>query len=193
MAKARRKFYKRKKKYTFSSIAKNYFKVRLSNIVRIKLDNTGLMFLPSQQDTISISTSIAQCEEWKQLQNSFLAYKVTGIKVLAVPAPLAFQGQQVGQSVIPNVAIDDCPVMGILALNMPTTYQNLQDADKQLILSYHKPVQAYFKYKITEWDKSTAPTDQTGRFYLAMQGSATMGIQYWTVKLTYYVTFKTKV
>lgn len=193
MAKAKKKFYKRKKRYTFNSIAKNYFKTKCSNIVRVKLDNTGLTFIPGNMDTLSISTNIATCEEWKQFQNIFLAYKVTGIKVQVTPAPIAFQGQQVGQQVIPNVAVDDCPVLGILALNMPTTYANLQDADKQIIFSYHKPVSRYWKYKITNWDKSTAPTDQTGRYYMAMAGSATMGIQYWTVKFTYYITFKTKV
>ena len=121
---ARKKFYK-KKRYSFNSIARNYFKAKLSNIVRVKLDSTGLTFLPMNNDAISISTNIASCEEWKQLQNIFLAYKVTGIKILAIPAPVAYQGQQVGQTVIPNVAIDDCPVIGILALNMPATYENL--------------------------------------------------------------------
>ena len=148
---ARKKFYKKKKLYTFNSIAKNYFKARCSNIIRVKLDNTGLTFIPGNMDTLSISTNIASCEEWKQFQNLFLAYKVTGIKVTVTPAPIAFQGQQVGQQVIPNVAVDDCPVMGILALNMPTTYANLQDADKQIIFSYHKPVSKYWKFKITNW------------------------------------------
>lgn len=194
----KKKYYSNKvSKRQFNYIASHYYKAKLSTTFRIKLDANECLFLPNNANTYKISELISACPDWGAMKKMFQSYKLTGIAVTISPIPTSSQSVNVqtttGTFPVMYHHIVSAPAFGIITIYDDTSYADIIESDKSLILNFTNTVRKYWPFKVTDWQSSINTNQEAGpQFAVNVQGLNSNGENRWQVKCDFYITYRNR-
>ena len=190
-------------KYQFNYIASNYFKAKLSISKRIIYDSTQCRFIPGNLEILQIYNLMAECPDLDSLKKMFLSYKLTGLGITAVPCPVsqtfnnytaAVASESMNSTIpMPSDKILSAVCLAIISQNDGTTYNDLVESDKSVLLNFYGITRRYFKFNLSEWLKFESGNALTGRVAVNTLALPTAGGLVLNVKFDFYITCKVKV
>lgn len=196
-----KKTYRKRRRYTskaaFNYIASHYYKAKLSTSLRIKLDTNECLFLPNNANTYKISELISQCPDWGAMKKMFQSYKLTGIAVTISPIPTSSQSVDVqtitGTFPVMYHNIVSAPVFGIVTIYDDTSYNNIIESDKSIILNFTNTIRKYWPFRVADWVSSINTNQEAGpQFAVNVQGLNSNGESRWQVKIDFYITYRNR-
>ena len=153
-----KKVYKKKgrakvPKSSFNYIASNYFKAKLSISKRIIYDATQCRFIPGNLEVLQIGNLLGECPDLDALKKMFLSYKLTGIGIMAIPCPVSqtfnnYNAAVASESMnstlpLPSDKILSAVCLAIISQNDGTSYNDLVESDKSLLLNFNTITRRY--------------------------------------------------
>ena len=202
MVKYKKKYYKKKKatKGQFNYIASNYFKAKLSISKRIIYDATQCRFIPGNLEVLQLYNLMAECPDLDALKKMFLSYKLTGIAIMAIPCPVsqtfnnytaAVASETMNSTLpMPSDKILSAVCLAIISQSDGTSYNDLVESDKSLLLNFNTITRKYYKFNLSEWLKFESANALTGRVAVNTLALPTAGGLVWNVKFDFYITCK---
>ncbi|AXH79378.1 MAG: hypothetical protein [Circular genetic element sp.] len=179
-----KRYYRRRYRKKLMS---RYFKTKLSCIDRVILDDNDIKLASTNGVNRNIRAYLTSCNEWGYLTKIFYSFKLTGILIETVPGVIA-------------TAVDSVPVFGgtyqlaLLPMGSDSNSPALADANASLVLS---PTQSQRKYisftgSLNGWlDIASIENNLVALLTVAATALPQNTGLVWSIKLTFYVTFKT--
>lgn len=182
----RKRYYYRRYYYSKAKLMRNYFKARLDTSMRAALDTAGFKFIENNATSRNLAQVLESCSDWVAYKQLFHTFKVTGIAMEAVPnLPIAGQDNR-------PFAANGTYCVGLITSGDTQNYANLLEAKNTIILT---PTQSQRKYLSfnggeTSWIATSQTSDLDGKFYTETNSLATSGGMVWSIKFSFYITFK---
>lgn len=165
----------------------SYFKTKLSCVDRVILDDNDIKLASTNGVNRNIRAYLTGCNEWAYLTKIFYSFKLTGILIETYPGVVA-------------TALESVPVFGgtyqlaLLPMGSDSTTAALADANASLVLSPLHNQRKYISFNgsLNSW-LDVASIENNLVALLTVSASAlpqNTGLV-WSIKLTFYVTFKT--
>jgi hypothetical protein len=165
----------------------NYFKAKLSCTDRILLDSDGMKLASSNSQNKFVRSYITSCQEWQLYQGIFGSMKLTGIAIETIP------------NVVTKTEAEDPMVMAgtyIIAykpVDAGTSLTALSDTENSIILSVNQNQRKYVNLHggPTGWfDINLIEQNLSGQIATQYNNLIQNGGVVWTVRFTFYITFK---
>ena len=185
MAKRTYRRYYRKNFYNRAKILRNYFKARLDTSMRAALDTAGFKFIENNATSRNLAQVLESCSDWNAYKQLFHTFKLTGLAMEAIPnLPIA------GASA--PFAANGTYCVGLITSGDTQNYANLLEAKNTILLT---PTQTQRKYLAfnggeTSWIATSQTSDLDGKFYTECNSLASSGGMVWSIKFSFYITFK---
>lgn len=198
MVKGKKKYYgyRKRRKAAFYKAISNYHKTKLTFSDRIALTHADVVFLSTNNNVLSLSTSLGAAPDWNLYKDLFLSYKLTGIAFEAVPCPV-FPNTVVattgtGQFPVQKTNIVCMPVVGLISLTDAITYNSIAESNKSVILNAYTTTRVYWSLRggAVAWDCTNAPNEQSARIATNVSGLPSDGELRWNVRLDFYIIYK---
>lgn len=183
---AKRRYYYRRKRYYRYKIMKNYFKARLDTAMRVALDNAGFKFIENNATTRNLAQVLESCSDWAAFKQLFHSFKLTGVLMEAIPNLPLIGGDN------KPFAANGTYCVGLITQGDTTNYANLLEAKNTILLTPTQTQRKYLSFNggETSWIVTSQTSDLDGKFYCETNSLATSGGMVWTVKFSFYITFK---
>jgi hypothetical protein len=155
--------------------------MKLDYVERLGMDNSGFKFLSWNSNAKEIGVVLNGCADWPKAAGLFHSCKLTGVSISATPGVYGSDFYARGS-----------PMVGLLTSNEQADFNTLADSSMALVLSYNETKRKYFSFNggETGWLSTDMIADLNGRFYAETLSLAEQGNFVWTIKITFYVTFK---
>lgn len=167
---------------------KNYFKAKLSCIDRIILDNDFMKLNSSNSQNRLLSAYITSCSEWDSFKNIFHSMKLTGLLMETTPGTVSALDLESA------VVFPGSYQVGFLPVNSSGGATGIADASESIVLSTNQTQRKYISFNggLNGWlDMGSLSNNLAAIISTAMQGAYPVnGGIVWTLKLTFYITFK---
>lgn len=174
--KYRKRYYRNKNR-----IMRNYFKMKLDIVERLGMDNSGFKFISWNSNAKDIGVVLNGCDDWPKAAGLFHSFKLTGVAITAIPGVYGSDFYARGS-----------PMVGILTSNEQANFNTLAESNSSIVLSYNETRRRYYSFHggETGWMSTDMLADLNGRIYAETLSLAETGNFVWTIKFTFYVTFK---
>lgn len=163
---------------------RNYFKAKLDTVQKIQWTGDGANFTTGSAGTTrTISDLVALCVDWQYWRQLFHTFLLTGIAVEICPNfPTFTNGTQ----------FTGTASMGLLTTRESVSYNNVIESNFSFMLG---PSQVQRKYKrmnggLSAWHGTDELNELDGKFSVETDGNPTNGATTYSVKFTFYITFK---
>lgn len=181
MVKYKKKYYRRYYKTNLQKVMRNYFKMRFDFVDRLGVDQSAFKFISWNTNTKSLQSVLNACADWPKAAALFHSFKLTGLAIEIIPGVRASDFYARGSY-----------VMGLLTSSDVTDFNNLVEAKSALVLNYNQAVRKYLSFYggETSWISTSDLSQLDGKFFAETNALAESGGFVWTVKFSFYVTFK---
>ena len=180
---AYRRYYRRNF-YNRTRTMRNYFKAKLDTVQKIQWTGDGANFTTGTTGTTrTIADLVALCVDWQYWRQLFHTFLLTGIAVEICPNfPTFTNGTQ----------FTGTASMGLLTTRESVSYNNVVESNFSFMLG---PSQVQRKYKrlnggLSAWHGTDELNELDGKFSVETDGNPTNGATTYSVKFTFYITFK---
>lgn len=184
MDKSKGKYYRKSYGWrrTKNRLMKNYFKMRFDYVDRVGIDTSALKFVAFNTNNRGIGSILVMCSDWHKAAGLFHSFKLTGMAIEATPI----------------MGTDDWYGRGSVAVGMLTDsdtydFNNLVESKTAMILSQTQITRRYYSFHggETGWVSTDNPPNVlNGKVYTETDALAQKGGFLWSVKFSFYVTFK---
>lgn len=169
-------------KRTKNRLMKNYFKMRFDYVDRIGIDTSALKFITFNSNNRGIGSILVMCSDWPKAAGLFHSFKLTGMVIQATPI----------------MGTDDWYGRGTVALGVMTDsdtydFNNLVESNMSMVLSQTQITRRYYSFNggETGWVSTDNPPNAlNGKVYTETDSLAQKGGFLWSIKFSFYVTFK---
>lgn len=185
MAKRTYRRYYRRNFYNRVKIMRNYFKARLDTSMRAALDTAGFKFIENNASTRNLAQVLESCSDWNAYKQLFHTFKLTGLAMEAIPnLPIAGQASP--------FAANGTYCVGLITQGDTTNYANLLEAKNTILLTPTQTQRKYLSFNggETSWIATSQTSDLDGKFYTETNSLASSGGMVWSIKFSFYITFK---
>ena len=132
MAKRR---YKRYRRHNIGRLLRNYYKAKLDYLIRIKYQQSGVMFIEWSTNAKPIADLLNACKDWDYYKRLFHSFKVTGMALEISPG--VPQGNFVSNGAL---------VLGVITSGDPTDFNTVVDSTKSVVLSTTNTQRRYISF-----------------------------------------------
>lgn len=177
------KTYKRKyrKRYSINKLLRNYYKAKLDYLIRIKYQQSGVMFIEWNTNAKPLADLIAACKDWDYYKRLFHSFKLTGVSLEISPG--VPQGNFVSNGAL---------VLGLITSADPTDFSTVVDSTKSIVLSTTNTQRRYISFNggQTGWSSTNLNAVIDGKLFCETDSLPESGVMVWGVKVSFYITFK---
>ena len=175
------KYYKKYYKPNLQKIMKTYFKMRFDYVERLRLDQSAFKFVSWNTNNKSIQSILNGCADWPKAAALFHSFKLTGIAIEVMPGIIGAGFRGVGSYVV-----------GLLTSSDVTDFNNLVEAKTSIVLKYIEGSRKYISFNggETGWISTSDLSQLDGKMFAETNSLAESGDFYWSIKFSFYVTFK---
>lgn len=164
---------------------RNYFKARMDYVMRIIQDTTGVKFAEWNVNYKNINGLLEACSDWPAYTKLFHTFKLTGLAMEVSPSVP-----------IPQDGIYNANGSVLLALltssDNSESFQNVAESKNCIVLSQTQCQRRYLSFNggQTAWIATSDLTDLDGKVVTVTNSNNQAGGMVWSVKISFYVTFK---
>lgn len=185
MVKRRYKRYGYRKRGSVAKIMRNYFKAKMDYVMRVAYDSSGVKFLEWNASQKNINGLLEACSDWAPYTKIFHTFKLTGIAMEVSPNhPIANEGV---------FSANGSVILAILTGgDNPDSFQNVAEAKNSMVLTPTQMQRRYLSFNggQTAWIATSDLTDLDGKVAVITNSTNVTGGLIWSVKVSFYVTFK---
>jgi hypothetical protein len=166
---------------------RNYFKAKLSCTDRIMLDGDGMRLASSNSQNKFARAYITSCQEWQAYQGIFGSMKLTGILIETFPNQLTSIDLEV------PIVVAGTYIIAYKPVDTGTSLAALSDTSNAIILVSNQIQRKYVNLHggPTGWfDINLIEENLSGQIATQYNVLPQNGGLAWTVRYTFYVTFK---
>lgn len=176
----KRRSYKRTRRRQ-ARLMRNYFKMRFDIVDRLGLDQSAFKFIAWNANSKSLQSVLQGCADWNKAAALFHSFRLTGMAIEATPGILANDFYARGSY-----------MFGLLTSSDTLDFNTLVEAKSALTLNVHQKVRKYISFNggSTGWISTSDLSNLDGKFYAETNSLAESGGFVWTIKFSFYVTFK---
>lgn len=197
MVKGKKKYWAYRKNWAkakFYKAVANYHRAKLTYSNRLELKGSACQFIPQNMEVLTVPSLLAECPDWKLLRDYFLSYKLIGVSIEAVPAPVFPDAVAVttntGAFPLNKTYITSMPVLGIIGMYDGTTYADIAESNKSMVVNAYVPTKRYWRMSPASWDCTNSPAEQTYRVATNVHGLPPNGSMMWNLSFNFYILFK---
>lgn len=178
----RRRYYARRTK----KIMRNYFKARLDCIQTIQHTTDGTNFRENNQATRTLPALLELCNDWGMYRQLFHSFRLTGFAIQVTP--LSTSPTQAGQPYTSLASI----VLALQTNRDNADFNSVSEANTSIVLTPYAPQRRYKSFNGGEfgWTSTDDLTLMDGVMRLGTNGNASTGACVWSVRFSFYITFK---
>jgi hypothetical protein len=170
-----------------TKVMRNYFKAKLSCTDRIMMDDTIMKLASVNAQNKLVKSYITSCQEWQLYQGIFGSMKLTGILIETFPNAVTATSTQ-DPMVMPGTYI-----IAYKPADTGTSLAALSDTSNAIILSVNQNQRKYVNLHggPTGWfDINVIDDNLSGMIATQYNNLIQNGGMVWTVRFTFYITFK---
>lgn len=173
----RRNYWRNRKAIFYKSI-KNYHYAKLSFATTVEYTGGSMKFSINNGNYMPFGDAIQYCPDYKSYGKLFLTMRVRGVAIQVTP--IGAVGAFAGSS---------C-VLALLTNTDTNTFSECIESDQGVVLPFQNFVNKYFKVNMP-WTPTDDVSSTAGRFSLNAEQASTAGSFRWTVKIIFYIMYKT--
>lgn len=178
---AKRRTYRRWRR-TKDRLMRNYFKMRFDYVDRLGIDSSALKFIVFNSNNRGIGSILVMCADWPKAAGLFHSFKLTGLAIEATP--IMGTEDWYGRGSI---------MIGVLTDSDTYDFNTLAESKTGMTLSQTLTTRRYYSFNggETGWTSTDNPSQMlNGKVYTETDSLAQSGSYLWSVKFSFYVTFK---
>lgn len=167
-------------------VMKNYFKTKLSCVDRILLDDNDMKLASSNGVNRNIRAYLTGCNEWQYFSKVFHTMKITGLLMETIPGIQASNPETT--PVMPGTY-----QVGFLPIASDANSVALADANESIVLSVVQNQRKYISFNggLNGWlDIGSLENNLVALIVVAATALPQNTGCVWSLKLTFYITFK---
>ena len=184
MVKYRRRYYPKKRKYSFKKAISNYTYTKLSTLDEITMDTTVIKLVKPNDVKDNLYAYLDRCADWKTYTQLYTSFKVVGLAITVTPNTPIGTFKWAGTGAIAYTAFAD-----------QTDVSSCIESNKSILLSVVAPTRRYFPLNggNTSWISTSSPAQVPGNILVACNRYPGDGGLVWSVRFDFYVMFKNTV
>lgn len=182
----RKATYSKYKKNNIRRIMYNYFKTKLSCVDRILLDDNDMKLASTNGTNRNIRAYLTGCNEWQYFSKIFHTMKITGLLMETIPGIQASNPETT--PVMPGSY-----QLGFLPVASDSNSAAIADTNASIVLSVVQNQRKYISFHggLNGWlDIGSLENNLVALIAVAASALPQNTGCVWTLKLTFYVTFK---
>ena len=184
MVKYRRRFYRRRRGYSFKKAVSNYTYTKLSTLDEITMDGGSMKLTKPNDVKDNLYNYLSRCADWKTYTQLYTSFKLVGLAITVTPNTPVGTFKWAGTGAIAYTAFAD-----------QTDVSSCIESNKSLMLSVVAPTRRYFPLNggVTSWVSVSSPAQVPGNILVACNRYPGDGGLVWSVRFDFYVMFKNTV
>jgi hypothetical protein len=170
-----------------NKVMRNYFKAKLSCTDRIMMDDTIMKLASSNSQNKFVRSYITSCQEWPAYQGIFGSMKLTGILIETFPNAVTTTDSE-NPMVMPGTYM-----ICYKPVDAGTSLTAISDTTNAIVLSTNQNQRKYVNLHggPTGWfDINLIEQNLSGQIATQYNNLIQNGGMVWTVRFTFYITFK---
>lgn len=165
---------------------KNYFKAKLDCVQTIQHSVDGTSFRENNQSNRTLAALLELCNDWGMYRQLFHSFKLTGFAFQVVPLSTSPTPQ--GQPYTSAATV----ILALQTNRDNNDFNSISESNGSVILSPVSPMRKYKSFNGGEfgWTSTDDLTQMDGIMRLGTNGNASTGACVWSVRFSFYITFK---